>query len=65
VITQRLEGIYEKIIAAYFEENGERRLPVWELIIDKRWWKENNKKLQKITNQKWNEMKTKWRQLSS
>jgi glycosyltransferase involved in cell wall biosynthesis len=61
VITQRLEGIYEKIIVAYFEENGERRLPVWELMMDKRWWKENNKKLQKITNQKWCEMKMKWK----
>jgi glycosyltransferase involved in cell wall biosynthesis len=63
-ITCRLVGIYEKIAAAYFEENGERRLPVWELMIDKRWWKENNKKLQKITNQKWHEMKAKWRRSS-
>jgi glycosyltransferase involved in cell wall biosynthesis len=63
-ITRRLVGIYEKIIAAYFEENGERRLPVWELMMDKRWWKENHKKLQKITNQKWHEMKAKWRRSS-
>jgi glycosyltransferase involved in cell wall biosynthesis len=60
-ITRRLVGIYEKIAASYLEENGERQLPVWELIMDKRWWKENNKKLQKITNQKWREMKTKWK----
>ncbi|MDR1863822.1 MAG: glycosyltransferase [Treponema sp.] len=60
-ITRRLEGVYEKVIAAYSEEYGERRLPVWELMIDKRWWKENNKKLQKITNKKWHEMKMKWR----
>jgi glycosyltransferase involved in cell wall biosynthesis len=59
-ITRRLEEIYEKTIAAYSEEYGERRLPVWELMIDKRWWRENNKKLQKITNKKWREMKMKW-----
>jgi glycosyltransferase involved in cell wall biosynthesis len=63
-ITRRLEGIYEKITAAYSGENGERRLPVWELMTDKRWWKENNKKLQKITNQKWHEMKTRWKRSS-
>jgi glycosyltransferase involved in cell wall biosynthesis len=38
-ITRRLEEIYKKITASYFEENGERRIPVWELIMDKRWWK--------------------------
>jgi glycosyltransferase involved in cell wall biosynthesis len=59
-ITRRLERIYEKTVAAYSEEYGERRLPVWELMIDKRWWKENNKRLQKITNKKWHEMKMKW-----
>jgi glycosyltransferase involved in cell wall biosynthesis len=60
-ITRKLEEAYEKTIASYLEENGERRFPVWELMMDKRWWKENNKKLQKITNQKWREMKMKWK----
>jgi glycosyltransferase involved in cell wall biosynthesis len=60
-IRRRLEAIYEKIIADYIKENGERRLPVWELIMDKRWWKENKKKLKNLTNQKWNKIKMKWK----
>jgi glycosyltransferase involved in cell wall biosynthesis len=58
--TLRLQDIYAKTIDAYLQEFGERRIPVWELMTDKRWWKINNKKLQKLTNKKWNEMRTKW-----
>jgi glycosyltransferase involved in cell wall biosynthesis len=42
-VTKRLVGIYEASIEAYREEYGDPKTPVWELLIDKRWWKVNRK----------------------
>jgi glycosyltransferase involved in cell wall biosynthesis len=55
-ITKKLVGIYHATIEAYCAEYGEPRTPVWELLMDKRWWKINNKILRKKTNRKWREM---------
>jgi glycosyltransferase involved in cell wall biosynthesis len=56
-IAKKLVGIYRMIVDAYGEEYGEPRTPVWELLMDKRWWKINNKILRKKTNRKWREMR--------
>jgi len=48
--------IYESTAKAYLEDHGEPRKPVWELLMDKRWWKINNKIFRDRTNRKWQEM---------
>jgi glycosyltransferase involved in cell wall biosynthesis len=58
-LTKKLVGIYELTVDAYLEDYGEPRMPVWELLIDKRWWKVNNKIFRKKTRQILNEMKSK------
>jgi glycosyltransferase involved in cell wall biosynthesis len=60
-LTEKLVAIYESTIKAYREEYGEPYTPVWELIMDKRWWKINNKIFQKRTNRKLREIKVKVR----
>jgi hypothetical protein len=42
----------------YRAEYGEARTPVWEMLMDKRWWKVNNKIFRKKTNRKWREFFT-------
>ena len=55
-LTKKLVVIYESSVKAYQEEHGEPRTPVWELLMDKRYWKVVNKIFQKKANRKWQEM---------
>ena len=48
-ITKRLENIYSETRKSYYEEYGPSRMPVWELLANKRWWKINSKILKKRT----------------
>ena len=57
-LAKTLVVIYETTIKSYREEYGEPRTPVWELVMDKRWWKINNKIFKKKANRKWQEMLT-------
>ena len=59
-LTKKLVVIYESTINVYLEEYGERRTPVWKLLMDKRWWKINNKIFQKKAKGKWQEMLAKF-----
>jgi hypothetical protein len=58
-ITRKLADIYKETITAYLEDYGRPRSPVWELIIDKRWWKINNKIIRKKTKKKLHEIRLK------
>jgi glycosyltransferase involved in cell wall biosynthesis len=60
-LTRKLVTIYESTIQDFREEYGEPYTPVWELLMDKRWWKINQKIFQKRTNQKLREIKGKIR----
>jgi len=40
-VTRKLEGIYRTVIRDYRAEYGEARQPVWERLIDPKWWKAN------------------------
>ena len=55
-LSKKLLVIYETTINSYLEEYGESRTPVWKLLMDKRWWKINNKIFRKKANKKWKEM---------
>jgi glycosyltransferase involved in cell wall biosynthesis len=37
-VTKKLVNIYEHICKSYRNEYGPRRMPVWELLTNKRWW---------------------------
>jgi glycosyltransferase involved in cell wall biosynthesis len=52
-ITKKLVGEYRATADLYREEYGDPRTPVWELLMDKRWWKINNKIIRKRTKSKW------------
>ncbi|AEF82208.1 glycosyltransferase [Leadbettera azotonutricia] len=54
-IAKKLVGIYQTVIDTYKAEYGESRTPMWEMLMDKRWWKVNNKIFRKKTNRKWRE----------
>jgi len=58
-LTRKLIGIYKATAEAYREDYGEARMPVWELVMDKRWWKINNKIFQRRTRQIWQGMRSK------
>jgi glycosyltransferase involved in cell wall biosynthesis len=49
-ITKKLELIYSQTIEAYSAEYGVPRVPVWELLMNKHWWKINNKIIKKRTS---------------
>ncbi|MCL2008769.1 MAG: glycosyltransferase, partial [Treponema sp.] len=57
-MTKKLIGIYESTIASYIEDYGDRRTPVWGLLMDKRWWKANNRYFQIKTKQKLQRMRS-------
>jgi glycosyltransferase involved in cell wall biosynthesis len=57
VVTKRLVEIYQATADAYRAEYGDPHTPVWELLMDKRWWKINNTIVQKKTKLKWQEIK--------
>jgi len=52
-LTKKLLTIYQSVISGYIEEYGHRIVPVWELVIQKRWWKINNMILKKKTKRGW------------
>jgi glycosyltransferase involved in cell wall biosynthesis len=54
-ITKKLVDEYRATAEFYREEYGDPRTPVWELLMDKRWWKINNKIIRKRTKSKWRE----------
>jgi len=56
-LTKRLVVIYESTVKSYLEDYGEPRTPVWELLMDKRWWKINNKIFRQRTKQIWHRMR--------
>ncbi|MDR0303099.1 MAG: glycosyltransferase [Treponema sp.] len=58
-ITKKLTGIYRETITSYIEDYGRSRSPVWELIMNKRWWKINNKIIKKKTKKKLQELHSK------
>jgi glycosyltransferase involved in cell wall biosynthesis len=58
-LTKKLVEIYRSTADTYREDYGESRMPVWELLMDKRWWKINNRIFRKKTEQILREMKTK------
>jgi len=55
-LTKKLVTIYEATVKAYWDEYGEPHTPVWELLMDKRWWKVTNEMFQKKAYRKWHEM---------
>ena len=55
-VTKKLKNIYIETKEAYHHEFGEKRMPVWEYLMDKRWWRVNNKIFRKMTNRKWHEI---------
>jgi len=58
-LTKKLTDIYKATAEAYRKDYGESRMPVWELLMDKRWWKINNKIFRKRTRQIWQGMRSK------
>jgi glycosyltransferase involved in cell wall biosynthesis len=56
-VTKRLVEIYQSTMDAYRADYGDPRTPVWENLVNKRWWKINNKIFQKKTKQKWQQIK--------
>ena len=58
-VTKKLVNIYEETRKIYFDEYGVPRMPVWDLLTNKRWWQINSKILKKKTNRKFREIKAK------
>jgi len=58
-ITKRLVDIYKETISSYTKDYGKSRSPVWELVMNKRWWEINNKIIKKKTKLKLQEIRSK------
>jgi len=58
-LTKKLADIYKSTAEDYRKDYGESRMPVWELVMDKRWWNINNKIFKKRTRQIWQGMRSK------
>jgi len=58
-LTKKLAGIYKATAEAYRNDYGRSRMPVWELLMDKRWWDINNKIFKKRTRLIWQGMRSK------
>jgi len=58
-LTKKLVDIYESTVTIHRKEHGESRTPVWELIMNKKWWEVNNKIITKRAYRKWHSMMTK------
>jgi len=63
-ITKKLVAIYKETIDSYIKEYGKPRSPVWELLMNKRWWEINNKIIQKKTKKKLQEIHSKIKRTS-
>jgi len=61
-VTKKLAALYQSTISDYTDEYGPRIVPLWELLIDKRWWKINQKILDDKTKQNWQKILTKLKQ---
>jgi hypothetical protein len=48
-------------VDAHCADYGDPHTPVWELLMNKRWWKINNKIFQKRTKSSWMKFKEKMR----
>jgi len=64
-ITKKLANIYRETAASYIKDYGKPRSPVWELLMDKRWWDINNKIIKKKTKMKLKEIQSKIKPLYS
>ena len=60
-LTKKLVVIYEETVKSHREDYGEPRTPLWELLMDKRWWRVNNKIFRKKTKQGWQKMRSRLR----
>ena len=58
-LTKKLIVIYEETVESYKEDYGEPHMPLWELLLDKRWWKVNNKMFKVRTKKMLQRMRTK------
>ena len=58
-LTKKLITIYETSIESHKEDYGEPRMPLWELIMDKRWWKLINKTFKNRTKKIFQRMRSK------
>jgi len=56
-LTAKLVIIYQSIVKSYHEDYGKKRMPVWGLLMDKRWWVINNKIFKKRTRLMWQGMR--------
>ena len=63
-LTKKLITIYETTIESYKEDYGEPHMPLWELVMDKRWWKLNNKNFKDRTKKVWQRMRSKLKKQS-
>jgi len=64
-VTKRLINIYKETISSYIKDYGKPRSPVWELLLNKRWWEINNKIIKKKTKRKLQEIQSKLKQTSN
>jgi len=58
-LTKKLIIIYETTIESHKEDYGDPRMPLWELITDKNWWKLINKNFKNRTKQIFQRMRFK------
>ena len=58
-LTKNLIDIYKSTVESYKLDYGKPRTLLWELLMDKRWWKVNNKIFRKRTQRIWLEMRSK------
>jgi len=64
-ITKRLAAIYKETVSSYIKEFGKPRSPVWDLVMNKRWWEINNKIIRKKTKLKFQEIRSKINPIST
>jgi hypothetical protein len=58
-LTKKLIAIYETTIKSHKEDYGDPSKPLWELFMDKRWWKLVNKAFKNRTKKIWQKMRAK------
>jgi len=58
-LTKKLTDIYKATAEAYRKDYGESRMPVWELVMNRRWWDINKQIFQKRTRRIWRQMQSK------
>jgi len=63
-LTKKLIAIYEATIESYEEDYGKPHTPLWELVMDKRWWKLVNKNFKDRTKKMWLRMRSKLKKQS-